>query len=201
MCAGPEDVFLALRGLAHHGASPEAKRNGRPLAMALLAGGTARRSLQRAAPGPARLHEGHAIWKRDFLGSSGLFSVILRPASARCRRSAMLDGLELFGLGAIPGPATRASSIPFDCSSLSHRKRPGAPAGRPCGFSIGLEDIEDLKADLERGFGRLKARPAEAVRAEERPVQPFFCPKRSLVPGDEHRGCARRLRWTAPAPG
>ena len=97
---------------------------------------------------------GHAIWKRDFLGSSGLFSVILKPVS-EAAVAAFLDGLELFGLGYSWG-GYESLVIPFDCSSYRTATRwaPGGPALR---FSIGLEDIEDLKADLDRGFARLRA--------------------------------------------
>ena len=97
---------------------------------------------------------GHAIWKRDFLGSSGLFSVILKPVS-EAAVAAFLDGLQLFGLGYSWG-GYESLVIPFDCSTYRTATiwAPGGPALR---FSIGLEDIEDLQADLERGFARLKA--------------------------------------------
>ena len=97
---------------------------------------------------------GHALWKRDFSGSSGLFSVILKPAPETAV-AAFLDGLELFGLGYSWG-GYESLVIPFDCRTYRSATTwaPGGPALR---FSIGLEDAEDLKADLERGFGRMRA--------------------------------------------
>ena len=102
---------------------------------------------------------GHAIWKRDFTGSTGLFSVVLNPCSDRAL-TAMLDGLELFGLGYSWG-GFESLAIPFDCSTYrtATHWNPGGPALR---FHIGFEDVEDLKSDLEAGFARLR----EIDRAE-----------------------------------
>ncbi|MBV9288643.1 MAG: PLP-dependent transferase, partial [Hyphomicrobiales bacterium] len=93
------------------------------------------------------------IWKRDFNGSSGLFSVVLRPVSAAAV-AAFLDGLELFGLGYSWG-GYESLAVPFDAAThrTATRWAPGGPTVR---FSVGLEDIDDLKADLERGFERLR---------------------------------------------
>jgi len=78
----------------------------------------------------------------------------LQPASAQAV-AAMLDGLELFGLGYSWG-GYESLVIPFDCASYRSATRwaPGGPALR---FSVGLEDIEDLKDDLARGFARMNA--------------------------------------------
>jgi cystathionine beta-lyase len=103
---------------------------------------------------PALEHDpGHAIWKRDFKGSTGLFSVILKPVSDDAL-AAMLDGLELFGMGFSWG-GFESLVIPFDCASYrtATEWRPNGPALR---FHIGLEDTDDLKADLEAGFARLR---------------------------------------------
>ena len=98
---------------------------------------------------------GHAIWKRDFLAPSGLFSVVLKPAP-QSAVAAMLDGLELFGMGyswggfeSLVDPVRlRAPTGP----------RPMEPAGPALRFHIGLEDVDDLKADLDAGFARLRRR-------------------------------------------
>jgi cystathionine beta-lyase len=151
MCAGPEDVFLALRGLRTMELRlREAEKQGLALAHWLAARPEVQRVLHPALPNDP----GHAIWKRDFLGSSGLFSVILKPASERAV-AAMLDGLELFGLGYSWG-GFESLVIPFDCASYRTATKwaPGGPALR---FQVGLEDIDDLTADLARGFERLKA--------------------------------------------
>jgi cystathionine beta-lyase len=101
---------------------------------------------------------GHAIWKRDFKGSTGLFSVVLKPCS-NAAVDALLDGLELFGMGYSWG-GYESLVIPFDCTTYrtATQWQPGGPALR---FHIGLEDLDDLKADLEAGFERLRAAQAE----------------------------------------
>ncbi len=150
MCAGAEDVFLGLRGLRTMDLRlREAERQGLALATWLAARPEVSRVLHPALPD----HPGHAIWQRDFSGSSGLFSVILKPAS-REAVAAMLDHLELFGLGYSWG-GYESLVIPFDCRAYRSATEwnPEGPALR---FSVGLEDIEDLKADLDRGFARLR---------------------------------------------
>jgi len=151
MCAGPEDIFLALRGLRTMELRlREAERQALDLAHWFLARPEVKQVLHPALPS----HPGHAIWKRDFTGSSGLFSIILHPVS-EAAVAAMLDGLELFGMGYSWG-GFESLVIPFDCSNYrtATKWNPGGPALR---FQVGLEDMADLKADLERGFERLRA--------------------------------------------
>jgi cystathionine beta-lyase len=108
------------------------------------------RVLHPALPGSP----GHDLWKRDFLGASGVFSVILKPAP-KAALSAFLDGLELFGLGFSWG-GYESLVIPFDCSRYRTATRWEAE-GPALRFSIGLEDVADLTEDLEAGLARLKA--------------------------------------------
>ena len=92
---GPEDVFLALRGLRTMDLRlREAERQGLALARWLQARPEVLRVLHPALPDDP----GHALWKRDFTGSTGLFSVVLKPAS-EAAVAALLDGLELIGMG------------------------------------------------------------------------------------------------------
>lgn len=151
MCAGPEDIFLALRGLRtmdlrlrEHGA------RGLEMAAWLRDRPEVLRVLHPGLPEDP----GHAIWKRDFSGASGLFGVILKPVP-EAAVAAMLDGLELFGMGFSWG-GFESLVIPFDCAPYRTATRwaPGGPALR---VHVGLEDVEDLKADLEAGFARLRA--------------------------------------------
>jgi cystathionine beta-lyase len=151
MCAGAEDVFLGLRGLRTMALRlREAEGQGLALANWLALRPEISRVLHPALP----FDPGHAIWQRDFLGSSGLFSVILKPASRRAV-AAMLDKLDLFGLGYSWG-GYESLVIPFDCRTY-RTATAWAPEGPALRFSVGLEDIEDLKADLDRGFARLRA--------------------------------------------
>ncbi|MDR3409016.1 MAG: cystathionine beta-lyase [Methylovirgula sp.] len=150
-CPGPEDVFLALRGLRSLELRlREAERQGLALATWLAGRPEVARVLHPALPDCP----GHAIWKRDFRGSSGLFSVFLKPTSQKAL-AAFLDGLKLFGMGYSWG-GYESLVIPFDCSSYRTATK-FAPEGPALRFSIGLEDPDDLKADLAAGFERLKA--------------------------------------------
>ncbi|WP_131196316.1 cystathionine beta-lyase [Lichenihabitans psoromatis] len=150
ICAGPEDVFLGLRGLRSMDLRlREAERQALAMAHWFDSRDEVRQVLHPALPS----HPGHAIWKRDFLGSSGLFSIILEPASTDAV-AAMLDGLELFGMGFSWG-GYESLVIPFDPTTYRTATtwNPGGPTLR---FQIGFEDLADLQADLDRGFARLR---------------------------------------------
>jgi cystathionine beta-lyase len=148
---GPEDAFLALRGLR----TMELRlREAERQALALAHWLAARPEVARVIHPALADDPGHAIWKRDFSGSSGLFSVVLKPAPEHAV-AAMLDGLELFGMGYSWG-GYESLIIPFDCTKYRTATR-WAPGGPTLRISVGLEDIEDLKEDLDRGFARLAA--------------------------------------------
>ncbi|MGQ0682681.1 cystathionine beta-lyase [Bradyrhizobium sp.] len=151
VCAGPDDVFLALRGtrtlavrLAQH------HRSGLEMARWLAARPEVARVLH---PG-LESDPGHAIWKRDFTGASGLFSIVLEPVPQKAV-DALLDTVTLFGMGFSWG-GFESLIIPFDCEGYRTATKwsPGGPALR---LHIGLENVDDLKADLDRGFAALKA--------------------------------------------
>jgi cysteine-S-conjugate beta-lyase len=149
-CAGPEDCFLALRGLRTMDLRlREAERQGLEMARWLEGRPEVKQVLHPALPS----HPQHDIWKRDFLGASGLFSIVLHPVR-EAAVDAMLDELQLFGLGYSWG-GYESLVIPFDCARYRTATtwNPGGPALR---FQIGLEDADDLKEDLERGFAALK---------------------------------------------
>jgi len=174
---GPEDVFLALRGLRTMDLRlREAERQGLALARWFETRPEVLRVIHPALPD----HPGHAIWKRDFTGSSGLFSIVLKPVP-EAAVAAFLDGLELFGLGASWG-GYESLAIPFDCTSYRTATR-WAPGGPTIRFSVGLEDIEDLKADLERGFQRMASFETPASGAPQN-EGPFETPA-SQAPQDE----------------
>jgi cysteine-S-conjugate beta-lyase len=151
LCPGPEDVYLGLRGLRSLGVRLERhQRSALELARWLAARPEVARVLHPALPDDP----GHALWQRDFTGSSGLFSVVLHPVP-RDRLAAMLDGLSLFGMGYSWG-GFESLILPFDPSAYrtSTNWKAEGPALR---LHVGLEDVEDLKADLEAGFERLRA--------------------------------------------
>ncbi|UGA46765.1 cystathionine beta-lyase [Bradyrhizobium quebecense] len=151
VCAGPDDVYLALRGvrtlsvrLAQH------HRSGLEIARWL----GARPEVARVLHPGLETDPGHAIWKRDFTGASGLFSIVLKPVP-QTAVDAMLNALTLFGMGFSWG-GFESLAIPFDCSGYRSATEwsPGGPTLR---LHIGLENLDDLKADLDRGFAALKA--------------------------------------------
>ncbi|WP_406853615.1 cystathionine beta-lyase [Alsobacter sp. KACC 23698] len=150
-CAGPEDVFLGLRGLR----TMELRlREHEKQALEMARWLRDRPEVEQVLHPALETCPGHEIWKRDYLGSSGLFSIILKPASDRAL-AAMLDDLQLFGMGFSWG-GFESLVVPFDCSSYRTvtQWRPSGPALR---FHIGLENLDDLKADLDAGFARLRA--------------------------------------------
>ena len=151
MGAGPDDAALALRGLRTMSLRLRAQeRAALDIAHWLAARQEVARVLHPALPG----HPGHDIWKRDFSGASGVFSVILKPVE-KSKVAAFVDGLELFGIGYSWG-GYESLAIPFDCGP-QRTATTWAPEGPALRFSIGLEDVEDLKADLAAGFERLTA--------------------------------------------
>jgi cystathionine beta-lyase len=97
---------------------------------------------------------GHAIWKRDFDGASGLFGVVLNACSDR-QFAAMLDHMSLFRLGYSWG-GYESLVVPTYPADLRSAKKWDAP-GPSLRFHAGLEDPKDLITDLERGFARLAA--------------------------------------------
>ncbi|MGH7389521.1 MAG: cystathionine beta-lyase [Candidatus Rokuibacteriota bacterium] len=97
---------------------------------------------------------GHALWKRDFLGSSSLFSVLLRTSS-EVAVAAMLDGLRLFKMGASFG-GFESLIIPSR-PAANRTVRPWREQGFLLRLHVGLEGVEDLIADLDEGFARLDA--------------------------------------------
>jgi cystathionine beta-lyase len=96
---------------------------------------------------------GHALWKRDFTGAASLFGVVLRPVAWEAV-AAMIDALELFGIGSSWG-GYESLAIRADPRNVRTATtwNPGGPLIR---LHIGLEDPADLIADLERGFAALR---------------------------------------------
>jgi cystathionine beta-lyase len=149
VCPGSEETFLGMRGLrtlatrlAQH------QRSGLEIARWLEGRPEVARVLHPALPS----HPQHALWKRDFLGATGLFSIVLKPASDKAV-AAMLDGLQLFGMGFSWG-GYESLIIPFDPKSYRTATKWSAE-GPALRLHVGLEDVDDLRADLDAGFKRL----------------------------------------------
>jgi cysteine-S-conjugate beta-lyase len=151
LCVGPDDMFLALRGLrtlslrlARH------YQSGLRVAHWLAQ----RPEVLRVMHPALESDPGHAIWKRDFSGACGLFSIVLKPCAQRAVY-AFMNELALFGMGYSWG-GFESLVISFDCAEY-RTATPWAPGGPTLRFHIGLEDPDDLIADLERGFAALAA--------------------------------------------
>ena len=154
LCVGPDDMYLALRGLRtlalrlarHH-------QSGLKVARWLEQRPEVLRVLHPALPNDP----GHAIWQRDFTGACGLFSIVLKPC-AQSAVYALMNELALFGMGYSWG-GFESLVISFDCSEY-RTATTWAPGGPTLRFHIGLEEPDDLIADLERGFAAFAAAKA-----------------------------------------
>jgi cysteine-S-conjugate beta-lyase len=151
VAASPDDCFLALRGLRTLALRLERH------AMSALA--VARWLAEReevtevvfpALPGS----RGHELWLRDFTGACGLFGVSLRRTS-KASLDAMLDGMRLFKMGFSWGGF---ESLILPARVETSRQSANVHAGGPyLRLHVGLENVDDLIADLVAGFDRLRA--------------------------------------------
>src|SRR5512144_874993 len=151
ICVGPDDMYLALRGLRTLGVRlARHYQSGLRIARWLAQ----RPEVLRVMHPALESDPGHAIWKRDFTGASGLFSIVLKPVPQKAV-DALLDTVELFGMGYSWG-GFESLVIPFDCDGYRTATK-WAPGGPTLRLHIGLENVEDLKADLARGFEAFNA--------------------------------------------
>ena len=150
-CCGPDDLYLAQRGLRT--LAVRMKQN-EANALALAAWlETCPEVAEVRHPGLPS-HPGHALWQRDFSGSSGLFSIVLHPIP-EAAFAAMVDDLALYGIGASWGGYE--SLVLNDDPSPVRSATLWTAEGPLLRIHAGLEDIDDLKADLSAGFARLSA--------------------------------------------
>jgi cystathionine beta-lyase len=145
--AGPDDMYLGLRGLRTIDVRLERhQRNALIVAEWLRGRPEVSEVLYPALPGDA----GHKLWKRDFTGASGLFSVTLNMMEEQ--QAVFLDNLTLFGMGYSWG-GFESLAVPF------HPHRSAVPWANPSPcirFHIGLENPQDLMDDLKQSFARIK---------------------------------------------
>jgi cystathionine beta-lyase len=151
LCVGPDDINLALRGMRTLGVRL-ARHNESAMRVARWLAG--RPEVARVLHPGLESDPGHAIWKRDFSGASGLFSIVLKPVSEKSVY-AFMNALALFGMGFSWG-GFESLVIIFDCAEYRTATK-WAPGGPTLRLHIGLEDVDDLIADLEGGFAALHA--------------------------------------------
>lgn len=109
-------------------------------------------SIQRVLHPALEDDPGHALWKRDFSGSSGLFGIVLKPSQTK-QVHAFLDALELFGLGFSYGGF---ESLAIHCDPQLKRTATTPAYGGPLiRLSVGLEDSADLIDDLDQALNAL----------------------------------------------
>lgn len=143
----PDDAYLALRGLRTLPARMvQHDAGGREVAQWLVEQPEVLNVLHPALPD----FPGHALWRRDFSGSNGLFGVVLKPVFDADR---LIDTLELFGTGVSWGGYESLAS-PGD-KQISRRALPPDLGGSLLRLHVGLEAPEDLIADLRRGLDAL----------------------------------------------
>ena len=151
LCPGAEEVFSALKGLRTLDVRMQKhQETALQLAMWLEERAEVERVLHPALPS----FRGHDLWKRDFDGSSGLFSIVLQPCSDEAL-AAMVDHLQLFGIGWSWG-GYESLIVPLG-SKAARTVTDWEPVGPLLRIHAGLEHIDDLTADLEKGFKRLGA--------------------------------------------
>jgi cystathionine beta-lyase len=150
-CGGPDDVYLALRGLRTLGVRmARHQQTATTVAQWLQQRPEVARVMYPALPDDPF----HALWKRDFTGASGLFGAVLKPCS-ETQLAAFLDHLELFQMGYSWG-GYESLVVPTWPATL-RSVRPWHDDGPALRLHAGLEDPDDLIRDLERGFARLLA--------------------------------------------
>ena len=154
ICAGPDDSYMTLRGLRTMGVRLERHQQ---TALAIA------RELESSAGVARVLHPGlesfpgHDIWKRDFCGSSGIFSIVLDVADPdrwKAKAHAFLDAFEIFGLGYSWGGYESLAVV----ANLSDRTVAKAPTEGPVmRLQIGLEDASDLMEDINKALAAANA--------------------------------------------
>lgn len=151
-CVGPDDAYLALRGLRT--LVPRLERHfdsGLKVARWLETRPEVVRVIHPALPS----HPQHDLWQAQFSGASGLFGFVLAGTTPRKALAAMLDQMTLFGMGSSWG-GYESLLIPVNLAG-KRTARPWAEAGQLMRIHVGLEDPDDLVAELEAGFARLVA--------------------------------------------
>jgi len=149
ICGAPEDSYLILRGLRSMAVRLDHHQNSALAVAHWLEGIDA---VERVLHPGLESFPGHEIWKRDFKGSSGVFSFVLKAATPdqfKPKAHAFLNALSLFGLGYSWG-GYESLALHVNLNDRTIRKAPSA--GPVIRLQIGLENIEDLKRDLEVGF-------------------------------------------------
>jgi cystathionine beta-lyase len=151
--ASPDDCYLALRGFRTIGVR---MKHQMASALKIAAWLEAREEVLKVIYPALESDPGHAIWKRDFEGAASLFAFVLKPVDAAAV-TAFVDSLKLFGIGSSWGGYESLVTV---VHAEAHRTATGwKPEGPALRLHIGLEDPDDLIADLTRAFAALRHQP------------------------------------------
>lgn len=145
--ASPDDTWLALRGARTMGVRLCRQMESGIRVAEWLAG---QPEISRVLHPALESCPGHAIWRRDFTGASSLFGVVFNRAIPRAGVQAMAETLELFGIGASWG-GYESLALPTS-GHVTRTAGSGDFGGEMMRLHIGLEDPDDLIADLTRGL-------------------------------------------------
>jgi cystathionine beta-lyase len=154
ICGAPDDSYQILRGLRTMGLRLEHHYKS---ALSVARWLEARADVARVLHPALESFPGHAIWKRDFKGASGVFSFVLSapsPEKIKPKAHAFLDALQIFGLGWSWGGY---ESLAVQVNLEDRKIRKGPTDGAVIRLQVGLENVEDIMADLERGFAAAAA--------------------------------------------
>lgn len=151
-CVGPDDAWLVLRGLRTLDLRLRQHQAG---ALAVAQWLSGRQEVARVLHPALPSCPGHAFWRRDFTGASGLFGIVMNGGDA-VARAAMIDGLCHFGIGYSWG-GFESLALPVDPESC-RSARPWEAEGPLIRLYVGLEDPGDLIADLDSGLARYTAK-------------------------------------------
>ncbi|MDQ0320149.1 cystathionine beta-lyase [Pararhizobium capsulatum DSM 1112] len=154
ICGAPDDSYQILRGLRTMGVRLERHQES---ALNIARWLDEREDVARVLHPALPSFPGHDLWKRDFKGASGIFSFVLNVDSAdqfKTKAHAFLDALRLFGLGySWGGYESLALQV-----GLSDRRICTAPVEGPVlRLQIGLEDVADIRRDIEAGLAAAAA--------------------------------------------
>jgi len=149
IAVSPDDVYLATRGLRTLAVR---LRQHQESALKIAAWLQARAEVKRVLYPPLPEDPGHALWKRDFTGACGLLGVVFARTS-QAAVEAMIEGMELFPLGFSWG-GFESLIAPVSLGAVTRTTKPWAEPLPGIRLHIGLEDVDDLIEDLDKGLAR-----------------------------------------------